>query len=282
MPITDRRTAPTSSHLRAASLTACGALAISLLGGCAQQGLQPALATPLGIPGDPTATEHAPFVAASPAQASAATPAPAAETSAEASERLPTACAERAKGGRGPCTPPKDFVVRLCGGNFPDAALTMFRGGTPWTRGFVKNDVEAWQANRRTRDAALLQRDEEVIVLIDRTKGSGILVGGGSYDVLRWDGTCASLMADELTLTRPPVAAGFAEIPWRRLDAPVREALGADRMIAAADADQKRACRGATMGAKSIACRKADTRLGMLVVERIRSGAPVPAPQNLP
>ncbi|MEJ7734110.1 MAG: hypothetical protein WKG00_33570 [Polyangiaceae bacterium] len=278
MSTTDRRTAPTSSYLRAASLTACSALAVSLLGGCARQGLQPALATPLGTSGDPTASEHAPFVAAPPAGAPAAAPAPGAETAAETSEKLPIACADRAKGDRGSCTPPQDFVVRICGGNFPEAALAMFRGGTPWTRGFVKNDVEAWQANRRTRDAALLQRDEEVIVLIDRTKGSGILVGGGSYDVLRWDGTCASLMADELTMTRPPVSAGFAEIPWRRLDAPVREALGADRKIAAADADHKRACRGATMGAKSIACRKADTRLGMLVVERIRGGAPLPAP----
>jgi len=278
MPITDRRIAPTSSYLRTVSRTASGAVAISLLAGCAQQGLQPALATPLGISGDPTGSDPAPFAAAPPAQAPASAPEPAVQASAS----LPTTCADRAKGGRGSCTPPQDFVVRLCGGNFPDAALSMFRGGTPWTRGFVKNDVEAWQANRRTRDAALMQRDEEVIVLIDRTKGSGILVGGGSYDVLRWDGTCASLMADELTLSRPPVAAGFAEIPWRHLDAPVREALGADRMIAVADADQKRACRGATMGAKSIACRKADTRLGMLVVERIRAGAPLPAPENLP
>jgi hypothetical protein len=275
MPSTDRHVAPTSRYLRTAPLTACSVLAISLLAGCAQQGLQPAMSTPR-VSGDPSAADPSPFPLV-PATQPAAAEAPAAPA-----EAMPTTCADRAAGARRLCTPPQDFVVRLCGGNYPDAALTMFRGGTPWTRGFVKHDVEAWQATRRDRDTALLERDEEVIVLIDRTKGSGILVGGGSYDVLRWDGTCASLMADELTLQRPPVAPRFAEIPWRRLDAPVREALGADRMIAVADADQKRACRGATMGAKSIACRKADARLGMLVVDRIRAGAPLPAPENLP
>jgi hypothetical protein len=219
--------------------------------------------------------------AAPAAQAPSDESAPAAQAAAEPNE-LPTACAAGKPGAKASCLPPTKFVTSLCHGTYPDVALAMFARGTPWMRVFAARDVEAWDASRRGRESSMMGQGEEVIVLVDRTGGSGMIVGGGSYDVLRWDGTCASLMADEVTFDKPPVDARSAGIPWRRLDDGIRTALSSDRRIASADADHRRSCRGATLGAKNAACRKAEERLTLLVVEQVRKGTALPAPAHLP
>jgi hypothetical protein len=57
---------------------------------------------------------------------------------------LPSACAST---DDKICLPPKPFVKRLCAGFFPDTALAMFKKGSPWTRGYLRMNVEAWNAS---------------------------------------------------------------------------------------------------------------------------------------
>ena len=77
-----------------------------------------------------------------------------------------------------------------------------------------------------------LVMNEEVIVLFEKSGGLGGMQvsGAGSYQVLRWDGTCATLASGELRDQRPgkPKA---AKVTWRYLDDTTQEALRQDERI---------------------------------------------------
>lgn len=138
---------------------------------------------------------------------------------------LPTSCA---KAGA-ICTPPADFVAKLCKSGAPDVALTLFKKGMPWTRAWVRQEMEAWYASGgRTRPRAL-RYGEEVIIVADRSEAVQ-MTGAGSYDVYRWDGSCVSLMSDELTLA-PPTQTDVAPIEWKHLHERTQEALARDQRI---------------------------------------------------
>src|SRR5690606_20916278 len=57
---------------------------------------------------------------------------------------LPTACAAP---DAAICTPPAEFVARLCKNAQPDVALSLFKKGTPFTRAWVRQPMEAWYAS---------------------------------------------------------------------------------------------------------------------------------------
>jgi hypothetical protein len=110
-------------------------------------------------------------------------------------------------------------VKELCGGFYPDVALVMFAKESPWTRAYLTRDVQAWNASGGASSADKLVFDEEVLVLFHReVDQGGVVVSGasGGYDVLRWDGSCASLAGEELTQKRPPKAKS-ARIVWKSL-----------------------------------------------------------------
>lgn len=209
-----------------------------------------------------------------------AAPPPAAAISAAppAASELPHECTAGAEAGL--CLPPDGFVERLCADDFPSVALAMFRKGSPWTRRYLSRDVEAWNASGGKTASGKLLFDEEVLVLRHRDAGAGgMVVNGqtGGYDVLRWDGSCASLSGDELT-KRPPPKAKAALIPWPVIEDHIQEALRRDERIAKLDDERRRECRSAG-GDK---CEKLEHKLGSLIAERVRGGLDVPAPLRLP
>jgi hypothetical protein len=194
---------------------------------------------------------------------------------------LPTACA-RSEGGY--CLPPKAFVETLCSRSFPGAALAMFRGGSPWTRGYLTRNVEAWNASGGASSTDTLAFDEEVIVLVHRAPAAGAMVvsgASGGFDVLRWDGSCATLDASELT-TRQPPRAKSAKVRWKSLDDAIQGALRGDEKIGSLDAQRRKECKGVTMGEVSAKCEKADKALGAAVVAYVRRGGDLPAPARMP
>jgi hypothetical protein len=130
------------------------------------------------------------------------------------------------------CTPPTSFVDRLCQSKSADVALAMFRKSTPWTRAYLRRDTDAWYMGARRSSPVKLVIDEEVIVVASRSGASGGIQvsGSGSYDVYRWDGQCVSVMADEVSLRRPP-APRSAPIVWKSLNDATRGALLDDRGI---------------------------------------------------
>lgn len=195
---------------------------------------------------------------------------------------LPTSCSP---GPNGLCAPPADFVKSLCGGSFPDVALLMFGKDTPWTRAYLRRPVEAWNASGGASSNEKLQLDEEVLLLIHRAPDTGGMQvsggAGGSYEALRWDGTCVSLMAEEVT-TRLPPKAMTAKIPWKQLDTKTREAFSNHEKVGLVVADYRKECKGANFGEVSAKCVKVDAKLTTAIVDYIRGGGTIPTPPSIP
>lgn len=228
--------------------------------------------------------EAGPAAAADPAKAKADSEAEAKKKAdEEAARQLPTQCAE--SGGDGKlCMPPRAFVKRLCQGFHPDVALVLFAKDSPFTRGYLTRDTEAWNASGGVSSSDKMMFDEEVLILAHRSADTGgMTVSGvsGGYDVLRWDGTCASLMGEEVRLQRPPQPR-HAAIPWKSLDTKTRDALQADEKVGKVVAERRKECKGATMGSVSLKCEKADKQMSVVIVEYVRNGGSIPAPGPLP
>lgn len=203
-------------------------------------------------------------------------------------DKLPAACAEGTGKDSARCLPPASFVKRLCDGFFPDVALAMLAKGTPWQRGYLRvKSVEAWNASGGMSSGEKMVFQEEFVILAHRAADSGGIVvsgAGGSYDVLRWDGTCASLMQEEVSL-KPGPSPKAAKIPWKSLDLKVRDALTADEKVGKVYAERRKECKGASglAGATvTLKCQKADDMLSTVVVDYIRNGGTVPLPEKLP
>ena len=86
----------------------------------------------------------------------------------------------------------------------PDVAQSLFVKGSPWTRAYLRLNVDAWYTGSRSSKVTL-KLDEEVVVLHHTNPAGGIIVNGagGPFDVMRLDGTCATLTGEEVTLKRP-------------------------------------------------------------------------------
>jgi hypothetical protein len=189
---------------------------------------------------------------------------------------LPTACAEDGK----ICTPPQEFTKRLCQRSTPDLALTMFHKQMPWTRAYVGRDMEAWYTEGRSRPREL-KRGEEVLIVAHRSSAGSIQVNGasGSYDVYRWDGTCVSVMANEVTLFGP-AQPKVAPINWRRLDDHIRDKLVEDKRIKHRNKARLKNCRSSKANPRL--CERAQGGLSRMIAEYVRRGGDVPQPRLIP
>lgn len=182
------------------------------------------------------------------------------------------------------CLPKPGFAKKLCQNVYPDVALAYFRQGTPFTRGYLKGAVEAWNASGGVSSPEnKLVFDEEVIVLFVRKNNTGIEVSGasGGYDVLRWDGSCATLSGEEMTFTVPPTKPKTAKIGWQYLGDAVQAALLADPAVAKINKERRDECKGATSGDVSKKCVKAVDSLSEAITNYVRGGGEVPAPAKL-
>ncbi len=180
------------------------------------------------------------------------------------------------------CLPPAAFTKKLCGGMNPDVALAFFRKGTPFSRGYLKMTVDAWNASGGASSADKLVFDEEVIILLARKNETGIQVSGasGGYDVLRWDGTCATLSAEELTFSVPPKPKN-AKVVWKDFSEATQNALLGDPGIAKLNKDRRDECKGASIGEVSKKCVTLVDKLSGAIVEHVRGGGEIPAPARL-
>lgn len=201
-------------------------------------------------------------------------------------EPLPTACeSEQSLKDAKACLPPAAFAKKLCGGIYPEVALGMFAKGTPWTRVWLAGDVEAWNASGGLTHRARLAFDEEVIVLSRHGAAStgGIVMTGAqaSFDILRWDGSCVSVMEGELTTRRPPTPKP-APVPWGRLEEMTRRALLASPRVKSTHAAFDKACSSVESTAEKKACEKAEKAFTQAIVDYVRSGATLPTPSRRP
>jgi len=191
---------------------------------------------------------------------------------------LPTTCSD------GPmCVPPKEFASRICGGSYPEAALYMFAPKTPWKRAYLQRSFQAWQVSGRG-DMRELHTNEEVLILtVNRGGGDGMQLGGRAFDVLRWDGTCVSLMEDEISFRRPPAAVP-ANIVWKNLEPSFQAAFAQDKGIDALRAAQARTCDSPSVNREpqKSNCEIAREQLSMAIAQSVGRGSALPALSAVP
>ncbi len=194
---------------------------------------------------------------------------------------IPQKCAEGQ--AEGICAPPKPFVQSMCGAYpKPDIALILFSKSSPFTRGYMNRNMEAWYTSGQQSTSAKLLFDEEVIILSHPKPNTGGMVignGGTPYDVLRIDGVCSSVETEAITMKRPP-APKYANIPWQHLEKNVRDALLADPTVAKAEATRRKECKGTTsLGVISPGCAKADDKLSNTIADYVVRGGQTPMPK---
>jgi hypothetical protein len=163
-------------------------------------------------------------------------------------------------------------VERLCNRPHQDAALALFVKALPFTHLYLRGKMDE------------LVFDEEVLALrYHPVPKNGIQVGSaaGSYDVLRWDGSCSRAVdADMLTKNRPPRPRS-ARVQWHRLaDRTQRTLITASEAVKKAHTRRGKECQGAMTGDVSSGCEKADAALVDAVVEFVRGGGSVPPPEG--
>jgi len=196
------------------------------------------------------------------------------ESAHASSLEVPQACVERDK----LCLPPHEVVMELCRARHPDAPIVLLEKHSRWTRGYIRmKEVDSVNTLGGPSSETKLVFAEEVVILGHRSgNGGGMAVSGaGGYDVLRWDGTCATLGEEELVTWMPGLPQN-APISFKHLDPSIQEALLADKQIRAARQEQKRECRGASIGALGPDCERATKKLNDSIVAAVRSGIQLP------
>jgi hypothetical protein len=193
-------------------------------------------------------------------------------------QQLPTECKQQGKF----CVPPGDFVEAWCGNKYPGLAIVWFGKGTPWVRRYVKLPVvEPRNTTGGPSSDTKLTWGEEVLVLKQHGAGGTVIVSGAvDYDVLRWDGTCASMSDLEMTASAPSMPKN-APIVWKYLDTNIQEALRKDATIQKAVEAEGKACGGKAAGA-GFACERASRNLSSAIVAAVRKGIALPTPERLP
>lgn len=230
--------------------------------------------------------------AESPVAENKAADAPAAETAEPSRDKAEPAAAASAGSSAVPtqcfkpgavCSPDPAFVKRLCNGKFSSVGLYLF-SNPKWTRGYLTRRTQAWNASGGASDSGWVEFDEEVLILYARvadTGGMQVSGAGGSYDALRWDGSCVTLQSEEVTMSKAP-APKNPPIDFRYLDDDTQEALRKDDKVNKAWQERRKECKGATSGEVSLKCVKADEGLTKTVISYIRGGGSVPEPKKLP
>lgn len=163
--------------------------------------------------------------------------------------------------------------------------MVLLAKASPFSRGYVRSrEVKAVNTlGGPTSDANLLFGEEVLILTRSGSPGAGEMQVSGmaGYDVLRWDGTCASLSDGELA-TRAVGVRRYAPFTWRDIDTNIQEALLKDQTIVAARKSQRKECQGVSFGGRSAACVNADAKLSERIVLAVRTSVDLPTPDRIP
>lgn len=247
-------------------------LPLGLLGvlvGCGSATPPPQEPEPRGPPpaDAPVATDAAPAAPAEPEEP-------------ELFATLPPGCDSDA-----PCVPPATFARAMCQGRFEALTLTMFEKSSPWQRLYLKAEyVEAVNAHDKHLTAEPIVFGEEVLVLRDGSeagKDGALRVGSSDIDVLRWDGTCATVAREMFVTTMMPEVKA-PPISWRHLGGNLRGALLKSKYVRMSHEREKEVCRGERASDPSPACEKARRMLQDSITVAVRGGISLPTPDELP
>lgn len=230
------------------------------------------------------APQAAPVASSSPPPAASAEapagPAPAQAPEKALSHDIPTECAA---GGDG-CVPPQSFAESLCKGKFPEVAIKLFSKGMPWQKAYVKAEyLEPVNAYGGHQSEHWLQFGEEVLVIKKHggAKGGVQVSGPRDVDILRLDGTCATVRS-EMLVNHVPGQIRRPHIIWKYLDGALQEALLTDKLVKQASEREREACRGSSVTHPEGACDKAMKVLTEAIVTAVRKDITLPPPEKSP
>ena len=194
---------------------------------------------------------------------------------------IPMKCSKKKK--RPMCLPPPAWVTRLCDNVYPDVALHMFQPGTPWVRLYMQKNAQPFNASGGMSVLGdKMQRGEEVIALRRRNPRRDYQMADiAGFDVLRWNGACATIHDGEFTTSSPDEVLN-ARVEWRELGLPLRQQLEAQPEILETYKARRKACVGRNMGQVTADCEEFDKKLVDDVVRYVRSGAELPKPAKHP
>jgi hypothetical protein len=181
------------------------------------------------------------------------------------------------------CLPPEEWVTRLCDDVYPDVALHMFMPDSPWHRFYMVANAEPFNASGgMSLMGEKLRRGEEVIALRRRRARDGISVSDtAGYDVLRWNGACASIHDGDYTLRRPHDVL-HSRIEWRDIGLALRNALEEHPRIRESNEARRKHCRGVGFRRVTEECEEFDRQLIDEIVDFVRSGGALPEPVRAP
>jgi hypothetical protein len=233
-------------------------------------------------PSETAASEHV----ASAAKVTAADATPVAVTpvadapSATATNDVPSTCEDKTD-----CYPPRAFVEAVCKHKFPNLPLFMFSGRMPWQHLYVKAEfVEPVNPHGGEQSEAWMQFGEELVVLRRRSPGGakGVQVSGPSdVDVLRWDGTCATIR-EEMLVRYVPAPMQSPRIIWKYLDGSLQEALLKNSVVARSRDAEKKGCRDSSPTHPTPPCEKAMRQLTDAIVLAVHQNVTLPSSGTLP
>jgi hypothetical protein len=159
-------------------------------------------------------------------------------------------------------------VEQLCAKTNQDVALSLFAKRMPFTRLYLRGKVDE------------LAFEEEVLALRFHAQQQGGMIvgsGNGSYDVLRWDGSCSRGVEAEMVTRSCPARPKTARIKWHRIGSPIQDALiAASDRVKRARSTRGKECQGAMTGDVSASCERADQALVDAIVDCVRAGGMPP------
>jgi hypothetical protein len=226
--------------------------------------------------------ERAPHGVAVPITAAQLTEAdaPVSEPAVATTRELPSRCDDK-----GACFPPSAFVDAVCKKKFPELPLYVFAGRMPWQHAYVKAEyVEPVNPYGGDQSEAWLKFGEEVVILRRRgpNGAKGVQISGPSdVDVLRWDGTCATIRQEMLVsyVTAPMES---PRIIWKYLGGGLQEALLANKLVTRAREAEKKACRDSSQSHPTPTCDKAMQKLTDAIVLAVHQNVALPAAFSSP
>ena len=250
-----------------------GSLGLGLLLGLAGCGGAPTPETPASEPRSEPVAAAEPVAAKLTAAETSAEAAPAAPQIATTRE-VPSSCADTAN-----CAMPSAFVDAVCKKKFPDLPLFVFAGRMPWKHLYVKAEyVEPVNPYGGEQSEAWMKFGEEVVVLRKKGAGGGkgVQISGPSdVDVLRWDGTCATIR-EEMLVSYVPAPMQSPRIIWKYVDAALQEALLKNSVVARSREAEKKACRDSSPTHPTPACEKAMQKLTDAIVLAVHQNVELP------
>jgi hypothetical protein len=192
---------------------------------------------------------------------------------------MPTACTT----GKD-CVPPREFAEATCRGRYPSMAIAMFEKHSPWQRLYLKAvTLESVNAYGDRSTASPMVFGEEVLVLrgVSQPRAGNLQVSSSDIDVLRWDGTCATVARELFSTTRMPNVVQAA-ISWRFLEDPFQQALLSSKYVAMTYERYRATCKGSSATGTNSQCQRATEKLNEAISVAVRGGLALPTPAKLP